>query len=333
MLDLTDAFELLQPPDPAPHSGLRFTAAAIPGYEQHRLGKDSAGAPALLVSVSASPGQKSPASIALEHLSVQHNVRCHISRADGAIEEGTFALVQCTSDESALRTYFLRVAGAIITLLGTAPSQADVQRAVDQLVELFRAVTMAPRKSVQGLWAELLVIAQARHPEILVGAWHARPEDRFDFSAANHHLEVKSAAGKTREHYFTVEQLHPPRGTDVLVASLFVQRAESGTSLADLVSEVRSTVAPSPALLLRVDQVVALTLGNVLDSAQEERFDRALAEESLMFFAPEHIPKIGANLPPGVSEVRFRSALTGVPPIDADYYRAAGGLFGAVIRR
>jgi hypothetical protein len=333
MLNLTEIFEVLQPPEGTPLSGVRFRAVPIPGNEQHRLGKDVKGAPALLLSVTASPDEKRPAPIALEHLSVQHDVRCEISHPDGTTEEGLFALVQCRSDDPALRAYFLRVAGAIVALLGATPSYSDVSRAISRLVELFRAMSLAPRKSVQGLWAELLIIAQARSPEALVNAWHTLPEDRYDFSAGSQRVEVKSGSGRVRDHYFTVEQLHPPPGTDVLVASLFVERAGGGTSLADLVSQVRSAVSGNPTLLLHIDQIVGLTLGNSWRSAQEERFDRELAEHSLEFFAPEDIPKVGCDLPPGVSNVRFRSDLTGVPAADRTHYRDAGGLFRAVLRR
>jgi hypothetical protein len=69
------------------------------------------------------------------------------------------------------------------------------------------------------------------------------PGEAYDFSASSQRLEVKSAAGEERNHYFTLEQLHPPASTRVLIASLFVQGAGGGQSLAELLDRVRSRVA------------------------------------------------------------------------------------------
>jgi hypothetical protein len=96
---------------------------------------------------------------------------------------------------------------------------------------------------------------------------------------------------------------------------------------------VRSRVAGYPGLLLRIDQVVTLTLGNDWRQADEERFDRELAEGSLAFFEPAAIPRVDQALPAAVTDVHFQVDLTGVPPIDTAAYRRVGGLFTAALRR
>jgi hypothetical protein len=82
-----------------------------------------------------------------------------------------------------------------------------VGRALESLIELFRMLTIPPKESVQGLWGELYLMAQANDPVRLAGAWHARPEELFDFSEGAELLEVKSAAGYDREHHFSLDQL------------------------------------------------------------------------------------------------------------------------------
>ena len=334
MLTLIETFDSLKAPRVGEGEGLRFMALPIPGHEQHRIGKDVHGAPVLLISVSDELGRGWLAPIVLEHLTVQHDLACRVSHPDGATDEERFTVVRCTGADSALHTYFLRVASAIVSLLGPAPSPADITRAVDKLVELFRTLSVTPRKSVQGLWAELLLISVAHDAAALVRAWHVLPEDRYDFSAGSHRIEVKSTAGETRQHYFALEQLHPPPETQVLVASLLVERAGAGISLGELAAEARSKVGSDPQLLLHVDRIVTLTLGSGWRHAQEERFDRDLATKSLAFFEPAAIPQIGgSNVPPGVSNVRFMADLTGVAPIDLREYRGVGGLFRAALRR
>lgn len=332
MLNLLDVFRDLVSPEPE-SSALRFTALPIPGYTQHRLGKDAAGAPALLVSVGEAPGHGWSAPIVLEHLTVQHDVECRVARPEGPIEEGRFTVVCCRGADATLHAYFLQVAAAVVALLGPAPSPPDVTAAIDRLVELFRAMALPARKSLQGLWAELFLIARLRHPAALVRAWHVLPEDRYDFSHGPQRIEVKSAAGRVRQHYFSLDQLLPVRGTDVLIASVLVDRAGAGPSVADLAQEIRARLGSEPDLLLHLDRVVALTLGETLRYASEDRFDRELAEHSLAFFHPDAIPKVSPIIPPGVSDVRFRAHLAHVSPVDPDEYRLREGLFAAALGR
>jgi hypothetical protein len=303
------------------------------GYERHRLGKDTQGAPSLLIAVGDTAGRGRPDPIALEHLTIQHGVECRVSRPDGTTEEGRFTVIRCAGRDRALHAYFLRVASAIVASLGAEPAALDVTRTVDRLVELFRAMTMPPRKSMQGLWAELFLIARSREPAILVSAWHMTPEDRYDFSTGEQRIEVKSAAGRVRQHHFTLEQLYPPIGTKLLIASVLVERTGAGPSVVELAEQVRSGVSSTPDFLLHVDRIVGLTLGQGWRQALEERFDRELAEQSLAFFDPSAVPRVGEDVPAGISDVRFKSDLSGSQQVDLAQYRAAGGLFRAALRR
>lgn len=331
--DLSSIFDSIPSADPSTIATSVFSAVPIPGFEQHRIAKDSHGFPAILISVAEPSPTVNPLSVALEHLTVQHYITCRISRPDGLTEEGRFTIVRCTSSDRMLHIYFLRIITAVINSIGDVPSHLDVFQAVSKLVELFRAMSEAPSKSVRGLWAELFLIVQAQDPVVLINAWHTMPEDKYDFAAGSQRIEVKSTSGRIRQHYFSFEQLHPPAGTTVLIASLFIERAGAGTSLGELTDEVRSRVSGNPDLVLHIDKIVGLVLGESWRSAMEERFDRELAQESLAFFATENIPKVSPELPCGVSEVRFKSDLTGQVATDLARLRVAQGLFRAVLRR
>jgi hypothetical protein len=328
---LESLFDSLATPADNSSDMVRFTAVPIPGCEQHRLGKDLRGYPLLLVSVTDTVEQARPSPIVLQHLTVQHGLECRISRPDGSVERGRFTVIRCTGADRALITYFLHVIGTVVASLSASPFDQDVSQAIDKLVELFRAMTELPRKSVQGLWAELYCMARIRQPILLLRAWHSAPEDKYDFRAGGQRVEVKSASGSIRQHFFSLEQLHPPLGTQALIASLFVERSSGGISITQLADRIRTLIADEPKLLLHLDRVIGLTLGENWRSAIEDRFDQQLAEQSLLFYNSEAIPTICPDLPPGVSLVRFMADLTGCAPVDVRRYREQGGLFQALL--
>ena len=310
----------------------RFTASPIPDYQPHRLGKDTLGRPLLLISIFNVRSQSQYTPVVLEHLRVQYNLNCRISRPDGTFEEGIFTVVHCTGEDVTLQDYFLRVMSTIVIFLGDQPTQSDVAHAMNQLIELFRAMAKVPRKSVQGLWAELFLISQARQPDILVDAWHTVVEDRYDFAMDDQRIEVKSFSGDIRLHHFSLAQLQPPDGIKALVASVSVESSQAGVSIADLREKIQTRLGSNLEALLHIDRVMALTLGDAWQQASDARFDNGLAEESLAFYETSKIPSVNPNLPIGVSEVRFRADLTEVSPVENPLHRIEGGIFEAALR-
>ena len=331
MLNLIELFQSIEP-TVTHNSEDRFSTILIPDYEPHRLGKDALGRPLLLISISVVRNRRRPAPIELEHLTVMYNMNCRVSRPDGTFEEEQFTVIHCTGDDPTLQTYFLRVASTIIISLSNQPTQSDVSHAVNQLIELFRSMEDLPLKSVRGLWAELFLISQSRQPAILVDAWHTVVEDRYDFAIDDQRIEVKSFSGDSRLHHFSLEQLHPPAGIKILVASVSVGNSQAGVSIGDLREKIQSRLGSNLDLLLHVDSVIALTLGDAWQQASDARFDERLAEESLAFYETTVIPSVNPNLPSGVSGVHFRSDLTECPTTQIPHYPEYHRLFKAVLR-
>lgn len=332
MLDLLRLFKSLQEPENLADAPTRFSAVPVASYELYKIAKDIHGAPTLLISVIDSSPLAHPSPIAIEHLTVDYDVHCHISHPDGTVEEGQFVVVHCIDSDHLLESYFLRIAATLILALGPTPSQIEVSRAITNLIELFRAITEPPRKAIQGLWAEMFLIANAKNPAILIGAWHMTPRDLFDFSAESQRIEVKSGVGRLRQHHFRLEQLYPPEGTKVLVASLLVATASRGTSLADLIDRIRGYISSDPVLLVHVDRIVGLTLGENWHHAFEVRFDYELARDTLAFYEPSAIPSVPFNIPPEVHEVHFKSDLTNAATVNLSYFKSLGGLFEDTLR-
>jgi hypothetical protein len=201
---------------------------------------------------------------------------------------------------------------------------------MNRLIALFRAITEPSKKSVRGIWAELFLINQSSNPELLVRSWRAAPDDQFDFSYGGQRIEVKSSAGRRRVHHFSHEQLHPPQGAQVIVVSLFVERAGAGTSVGELTQSVRDLVAGDAALISHVDQVVFETLGQAWNNALSERFDSQLASQSLSAFSADLIPRFPRELPTGLTDVHFQADLTGIASLEQEMLHSAGGLFAAI---
>ena len=330
MLNLIELFKLIEPITTIDDEE-SFSANLIPGYEPHRLGKDAQDRPLLLISIFDVHSQRQPDPIVLEHITVMYDLNCYVSRPDGTFETGRFTVVHCRGENPTLQDYFLKVASTILISLKNQPTQSDVAHAMNQLIELFRAMVQPPRKSTQGLWAELFLISQASQPTILVDAWHIVPEDRYDFAMDDQRIEVKSFSGDIRLHHFSLEQLNPPNGVKALIASISVESSQAGITIADLREKIQIRLGSNLDSLLHIDKVIALTLGDAWQQASNTRFDERLAEESLAFYETSIIPSVNPNLPSCVSAVHFRSDLTESPTTEISHYSEEHRLFNAVL--
>lgn len=328
--DLVQVFDSL--PAPSANVGLgRFCAHSIPGYSACAVGKDTSGNPVLLVQAdNALPGIGAP--LVLEHLCVIHLVNCRVQAEDQGEQQRTLSVIRCTDSDRAIHEYFLRCLHPIIASLPQRPSRDQVSQAVERLVDLFRRMADTPRKTVTGLWAELFLIAGSNDPASLLGAWHSIPEEKFDFAIGVDRLDVKAASGGLRIHHFALEQLRPVARVRVLIASLLAERTQGGTSLNDLVDSIREKVT-QPDLLIRLDSVVAQTLGQDWRAMQEIRFNLQQAIQSLRFVDATAIPSVASPPPQEVSAVHFRVDLTQHPMPYPEALVQASSLFAAAVPR
>lgn len=206
--DLQQVFEsLLMPPATTGHE---LAAAPIPGAESHRIAKDVSGCPCVLIR---QPAQTSrPAPIRLENLSISFDVRCRVQHPTGSLEEDTFTIVRCSSRNPLLFPHFLKIVSPMIASLGVAPTAAALRRAIFGLVDLFHALSAPARKTIQGIWAELLLIRLSRDPIAMAAAWHRNAYEHFDFADGPQRIEVKSNNNRRREHHFSLEHSRRPAG-------------------------------------------------------------------------------------------------------------------------
>jgi hypothetical protein len=316
---LAELFQQLALPAGLGSEGAIFCAAKIPGHETFRLAKDAAGHPVILVPAQVTAGEPASPTFRLQHLEIEHRIRCRLW-LDGSLEvEGLFTILRCPSPNPSVRNYFLTLCEPIVATLGAAPTEAQVADLVEGLVELFRALAEPARSSVQGVWAELFLIKHSNDPIAMARAWHGNPTEKFDFMQGAQRIEVKSSSSRNRRHHFSLDQITPPQGVDILVASLFVERAAGGTSLRYLMETVRQRLLSVADMGWKVDTVVASVLGSTFALALDECFDEEVALQSLVFYRATDIPRPPGSMPQSVTDVRFLADIGAVPIAPPSY--------------
>ena len=307
--DLESTFRTIRPPV-ADAGKPVYAVLPVPGYGNYFVGSDTEGHACLLIAVpDHSPG---PHPIRLRNLDAQFDMRCHLRRAGQPEREEVLTVVRCRTVETETTRYFLSVVRSLLPMLGDAPSGREVAGAVQRLAAMFQRILTPASRPVAGLFGELFLIAASTTPTRAVAAWRVTDDARFDFSDGHIRLDVKAAAGRVRSHIFSYEQCSPPPDTLAVVASLFAERTATGISLRELVDRIRNRIAAQPDLVFKLHDVVARTLGTSLNESMAVTFDAKLAASSLRFFDLRAIPAIRDPLPPGVSDVHFRSDLSAV---------------------
>jgi hypothetical protein len=323
MKSFLEGAQSLTRPDPGA-GPLRFSSVIVCEVPVIRLGLDVSGNYALLIEIESSPAMKN--TLQLEHLVVQYGIECTVTDVSGGKSDARVVLIRLQNATTGLRHYFLEIAEILTRSLAGATDVGRIEEAVVTLVELFRKLSQPSKRSVQGLWGELLLIDQSASPEKILTAWRAEPQQRYDFSSGLDRIEVKTAGSRARSHHFSAEQLAPPLGSRLLIASMFCERVGQGTTMRDLVTRIRQRVQ-NVDLLIKLEKVVAETLGSSLEAGLSVPFDYELAKTSLRFYDFRRVPALQEVPPPGVTEIGFRSNLEIVTPLSKGELLSLQGLY------
>ncbi|MBR8361367.1 PD-(D/E)XK motif protein [Burkholderia vietnamiensis] len=294
---------------PPATSATDFIALPLPGVRNDFLAKASDGGPVFLLQDS-SPAVYSPA-IELKHVSVHFHSTCRVITAGNAVED-QFALISCDANAPELHEVFIRCLTAAVEQLPMVAVTSDLQRCLQSLLDLFRALGRPGSREVTGLWAELFIIAKSRNVAQALRAWHADPFERFDFSWASGCLEVKATTNELRRHDFALEQLQSPLGGAGYVASVLLQAQSGGIGVVDLCNQIEVCVASEPDLRQKLWENVAAALGNDYSKSLDRAFDASYATRTLTLYAMEDIPAPQQPSDPRITSVRFRTDLSTV---------------------
>ncbi|CAN5448510.1 hypothetical protein BH09ACT4_BH09ACT4_10720 [soil metagenome] len=263
---------------------------------------DQDGLPALLISQS--PGGAKAAGLQLRNFQVAFGV-------DAVIDEGarssadTFAILSTPDPSPAVVSFFWAACESILGLLGPQPTAYEISVATLGVADLFARLNRQPTGSLIGLCGELLFILAADVPASWVDRWREDPTEAWDFLDSGVRLDVKATSGQIRAHEVSFLQTNPPRDTTAWLASVLVRRAAGGEGVVDLMEHVLRAGGLSPAQALKVQRVVADTLGTDIDN--QMRIDVASSVDSILLFKASEVPAIRGDLPTGVTQVRFVS--------------------------
>jgi len=314
-LGTAKVFESLALPQPSSVSSCSFSALPLTADSPHKLAKDEGGCPCLLIATGPAAKTQTRVPLVLENLAVLFDLRCQVSSPNAPTQTGTFTVLKCVAGDLMVRSYFLSLLKGISAAIGRASDRTEVAAVIENLVELFRSLGNTPKKEIQGLWGELLLIHQAKDPITLASAWRSETGDCYDFNMNSERIEVKTTSMSSRQHRFSLDQLCPPGDTRLVVVSIKVQRSGAGLSVFDLLDAIRLRIVELPRLQIRMTRRLHETLGSAWQSARTVRFDLEAAIESLLYFDSDQIPKVSTPLPNGVSQVSFVSVLDALAPI------------------
>lgn len=284
----------------------KFSAKPLPFNSNHKIGIDSNGHP--LFFVECIDFEVTP-NIDLELISVQFNQLCRLTDRENT-SEGRYTIISLKTINPDFLRYFIDVTSLILQRMSKRPSHKEVMLELAKLIELFKVFSKPSRKTIQGLWAELFVIEQAKDPVYMLQSWHVSPEDKYDFNDGNDKIEVKCTANSQRKHRFSYEQLVPNAKSQLLVASVITTRSGKGKNVFDLKDSILKKVQDVKLQFL-LNEVIASTLGTDFDKAFEYYFDYQMAIDGLSFFDVKDIPNIPSEIIPAeLSNIKFDCDLT-----------------------
>lgn len=290
----------------------QYSAFRVDNFENHRIAKDKNGNPNLLIFVSNNIVNSTKQE--LYSIRINHSIECEIIENNIKIK-GNFSIISYDGHNAELMEYFLKMCEIFVVTLGNTPNNNQINQIVDKFVELFKNFLDTPKRTLQGLWAELFFIAEHNNVSQLVSAWHQDIEDKYDFSFGNTRVEVKSSKFRERIHNFSVEQLSPLKNIQICIVSIFVETMSNGLSIKNLLYLIEKKLKGNIELIGKIRLLAFSTLGSEINSINK-KFDYQLAKDSFKVYDAKDVPKILiSNIQPGVSNVAFKSSLKDVSPI------------------
>ncbi|MET7029799.1 PD-(D/E)XK motif protein [Sediminicola luteus] len=285
----------------------------IPEINCHKMGVSNAGLPIFFIATR--DRDESALDIKLKLIQVEFQKNCELISEQGEKKNGVYSIVSLKSDSEELVKYFINTVFYLIRQLEEDPSFSQIKSELNNLVNLFQSLTKPPKKTIQGLWSELLFIEQSVDPYYLIGCWHQNKSDRYDFNDGYEKLEVKSTSKPNRVHRFSLSQLQVISNTLVLIGSTFTIEIAKGVSANDLIQEISRKVTDS-SLMFKINKVVAETMGNEIERIYDTYFDYKLAINSIKYYDIQDVPTIvNALIPLEITNVKFDCDLTGVSEI------------------
>lgn len=287
----------------------------MPKIKNHKIGLSKDGFPLFFIKSSNENNDKT-LDYTLEFITVHFSQKCQLLFNNQKKEEGIYTLIALKTESVDLTEYFLNILYFVLLKLPEVVEYRQLKLEVEKLVSLFNKSSKHATKTIQGLWAELLVIEQSTDPIYLVKSWHYNPTDKFDFNDGIDKIEIKSTSNSRRIHNFSLEQLTPNENSSLVITSVFAVQTGKGKTIFDLAQMINDRAKDSETLFI-INKVIMETLGKELEKAFEQYFDYQLAIDSIAFFESSLVPRIESSyVKKEISNVHFDCDLSNIQEIN-----------------
>ena len=287
-----------------------FEAIPIPNFGTHKLCRNSIGKASLLLHSSKDFDSYNYANIKLKNITILFNTHCRVIQNNKTIED-YYTIISFTGANSELQEYFLKLCSLLLYFITEQPTTHKIQNEIQKFVDLFKILNEPPIKSIQGLFAELLLINESTNPKQLINFWHSFPTEKFDFCYENERIEVKSTSFDNRIHTFSNEQLNQPETIKVYVVSIILKNQTNGINIQTLTEKIIAKLNNDLPTIDRLNTIIFKSLGNSIEDSLKIQFDYNYAINSIAFYNSADIPKIElSSIPKSVFDVKYKSDLT-----------------------
>ena len=286
-------------------------AKLFPGRPNDYIARGSKGEPIVLVSNDSGYTQVAP--IELRNLLVEYAAPMEI-HLESKVIQGSFIVLAANYNRPDLYEVFCTMVEAAVSGLTANPTALEVEHTVQTLIELFRAAGSPPKKTVTGLWGELLIINTFPDPATAIRAWHVNPYDTHDFVFDTQPVEIKSTEKPERIHEFNHSQLHTT-DTTVLIVSVLLRSSPTGFSCQDISAKIMRRLSTQQDRL-KLMRIIHESLGDQIEAANEIRFDYKEALNLVRQVHGDKLPQVVVPNNSGISNIRYSINLdTCMPPI------------------
>ncbi len=288
-----------------------YPVRKLPLSPDHKIGVSEEGYPMFFVKCK---GECKFIDMNLELISVMFNRDCNISE-EGCLATEKHTIILLKTDSLDLKYYFISVVELVLQQFESVPTHKELKTEIDKMIDLFKSISSTPKRTIQGLWAELLLIEQSSDPEYMIRSWHSHPDDKFDFNDSNSKIEVKSTSSARRIHSFALEQLHPNEHAQLLIASIHTIQTGIGLSIIDLRDTIINRVSDLQ-IQIKLNEIILSTLGRNFESVSDVYFDYQNGIDTLALYSHTDIPVINKDdIPESISEVHFKVDLSNISPL------------------
>ena len=277
-----------------------YIAAPLPCNSYYKIGVSKDGYPTFFVP---STVTSFSIDINMEMITILFGRVCKIHEIKNT--EGVYTIITLKTGDYDIQKYFIDIVSIILEQLPPNYSDTTLAQEIQKLVNLFSLVSQPPRKTIQGLWAELFVIERAKNPEYLIQTWHITPNDRYDFNDGTDKIEVKSTVRPQKVHRFSLEQLHPNNSSHLIIASVNTELVGQGVNIFALRDSICNKVQDLR-LQFYINEIIIKTIGSEITKVSELYFDYTLAVDTLAYFDVHDIPTIAAeSIPKELTNIHF----------------------------